>query len=112
MVHQNPADETLDKENRPQSDAELRAKLPPQVKEQPDPFLQMSTGGRMGAAGVALFALAAVVVLSVVLYGLNGRNSGPEATAPAASNAAAAPATGSAAAPTPTAQQKGPGGNP
>jgi hypothetical protein len=57
------------------SDAALRAKLPMQEKKQPDPFLQMSTG-RLGIGGVTLFALAAVVILGVVLYGLNGNNSG------------------------------------
>ncbi len=45
--------------------------LPIPVREQPDPLLQMSTG-RVGAGGVALIALAIAVILSVVLWGLNG----------------------------------------
>ncbi len=52
-------------------DAKLRASMPTQEKEQPDPFLQMTTG-RMGVGGITLFALIAVAILSVVLYGLNG----------------------------------------
>ena len=51
-------------------DAALRATLPTPVKEQPDPFLQMSTG-KASVGGITLFALAAVVILAVVLYGLN-----------------------------------------
>jgi hypothetical protein len=53
--------------------------IPIQEKEQPDPFLQMSTEQRIGAGGLTLFAIAIVVVLSIVFYGLNGPNRGNEA---------------------------------
>lgn len=87
-------------------EAKLRASLPTQEKEQPDPFLQMSTG-RMGAGGITLFALIAVAILTVVLYGLNGHGGGVSPPVPpAASTAAGSPvAGGHGAAPTPTAPQ-------
>jgi hypothetical protein len=44
-------------------------------KNQPDPMLQMSTG-RMGSGGISLIAIAVVVILAVVFYGLNGRMHG------------------------------------
>jgi hypothetical protein len=74
-------------------DAALRATLPTPVKEQPDPLLQMSTG-KTSVGGMTLFALAAVVILAVVLYGLNapsapaaGGHGGPAApTAPQTTN--------------------------
>jgi hypothetical protein len=69
-------------------DAALRTRLPIPVKKQPDPLLQLSTG-RVGMGGIALFAVAIAVILGVVLYGLNGSNSGP-GTQPAAPNAAVA----------------------
>lgn len=99
------------------SEARLAASLPPTVKEQPDPMLQMSTG-RMGAGGITLFAVAAVVILGVVLYGLNGKN--PEGAAPPPAAASAPAGTGKPAPPSTTAPQKapaqpaqnGPGSNP
>lgn len=108
MIRQNstdekPANERLADENHPRSDAELRATLPIQVKEQPDPFLQMSTGGRMGVGGITLFTLAVVVILSVVLYGLNDRSGAAPPNAAAPPHAAAA--GGTSPAPKPTASQ-------
>jgi hypothetical protein len=55
-----------------------RRDLPPHdpmglEKNQPDPMLQMSTG-RMGSGGISLLALAVVVILAFVFYGLNGRS--------------------------------------
>lgn len=44
-------------------------------RNQPDPMLQMSTG-RMGSGGMSLVAIAVVVILAVVFYGLNGRMHG------------------------------------
>lgn len=44
-------------------------------KHQPDPILQTSTG-RMGYGGISIIALAIVVFLAIVFYGLNGRNGG------------------------------------
>lgn len=62
------------KANQPLSravrDDELRPDLPPTIKEQPDPFLQMSSE-RMGAGGITLITLAAAIILGVVLFGLN-----------------------------------------
>lgn len=95
----------VDQAHAPQSLAEqdkaLRAKLPVQEKEQPDPLLQISTG-RVGAPGLTLFAVIVVVILSVVMYGLNGRNSEGQAQAPAATAAAG---TGNAGTATPAAPQ-------
>jgi hypothetical protein len=86
-------------------DAVLRERLPTPVKEQPDPFLQ--TTGRTRVIGIALFALAAVVILAVVLYGLN-EPSGIASTAPAPGSTAqsTAPAAGGhGGPPAPTGQQ-------
>lgn len=86
-------------------DAALRAALPTPVKEQPDPFLQ--TTGRTRVIVVTLFALVAVVLLSVVLYGLN-EPSGVASTTPAPSSTAqsSAPAAGGHGGPAaPTGQQ-------
>jgi len=89
-------------------DAKLRAGVPTQEKEQPDPFLQMTTG-HMGVGGVTLFAVLAVAILTVVLYGLNEhavQPSPPAATAAASSPPAAA---GSAAKPAPQAARNAKG---
>jgi hypothetical protein len=90
----------------------LRADLPVQESEQPDPALQMSTS-RVGAAGWAIFAVIAVFILTVVLYGLNGpsETSAPKAGA-AAGAAPSASASNTAPAPTPTAPENGPGAKP
>jgi hypothetical protein len=45
---------------------------------QPDPMLQMSTG-RLGNGGLSLVAVAIVVLIVVVLFGLNHRGTGPTA---------------------------------
>jgi hypothetical protein len=79
-------------------DAALRATLPTPVKEQPDPFLQMSTG-KTSVGGITLFALATVVILSVVLYGLNAPSDTASTSAPPSSVAqssaqSSAPAAG------------------
>ncbi|MGB7037359.1 MAG: hypothetical protein WBD71_17750 [Xanthobacteraceae bacterium] len=84
-------------------DAKLRASIPTQEKEQPDPFLQMTTG-HMGVGGVTLFAVVAVAILCVVLYGLNEHGFRP--TPPAATAQSSAPAAGGhGGAATPTAPQ-------
>ncbi len=85
-------DNMMDETDR---DAALRATLPAPVKEQPDPFLEMSTG-QSSIGGITLFALAAVVILAVVLYGLN-EPSGVASTSAAPSSVAqsSAPAAGS-----------------
>ena len=94
-----------DQDNR---DAKLRANLPLPVKEQPDPFLQMTTG-HMGVGGVTVFAIIAVAILTIVLYGLNSHQGGGSATAPTASASSTAPgapaAGGKGGAATPTAPQ-------
>jgi hypothetical protein len=86
--------------------AKLRASMPTQEKEQPDPFLQMTTG-HIGAGGITLFALIAVAILSVVLYGLNAHGGGASPSVPPASSAASgSPAAGGqGGAATPTAPQ-------
>jgi len=108
---------------------DLQTKLPSQVENQPDPFLQLSTERSYGGGAIALLGVVAALILGVVLYGLNGSNSGteprttvaanspaapPAAPAPAAKNSPAASghAAAAPAAPNPTAQQKGPGSNP
>jgi hypothetical protein len=89
------------------SDAALRAKLPTQVKEQPDPFLQMSTG-RVGAGGITLAACIVVLVLGVVLYGLNGRGTEQSAGTAPASAPAAAGTSGAPTTPAPSESRNGP----
>jgi hypothetical protein len=44
--------------------------IPEQEKQQPDPMLQMSTGG-MGGSTITIAAVVAAVLLGVVFYGLN-----------------------------------------
>ena len=77
--------------------------MPIPVKEQPDPFLQMSTG-KSGIGGIVLFAVAAVVILCVVLYGLNApvdvAATAPPPNATAQPSAPAAGGHGGPAAPT------------
>lgn len=86
---------------RPTGEEELAARLPPQVKEQPDPMLQMSVG-RSHAGGITLVALAVVIILGVVLYGLNSPapNTQDVGTPPSASSAPAAGGHSGAASPT------------
>jgi|HubBroStandDraft_5_1064220.scaffolds.fasta_scaffold321311_1 hypothetical protein len=75
-------------------DAALRATLPTPVKEQPDPLLQMSTG-KTSVGGMTLCALAAVVILAVVLYGLNAPSDTASTSVPPSSVAqSSAPAAG------------------
>ncbi len=90
----------IDNPSATPNDAALRAELPTQVKEQPDPFLQMSTGGRMGASGLTLFSIAVVVILGVVFYGLNGPDRANEAAPPSSPVA-----TGNSGGPAPAAPQ-------
>lgn len=87
-------------------DTKLRATLPTPVKEQPDPFLQMTTG-RVGAGGITVFAIIAVAILTIVLYGLNGHGGGaaPSGAPPAATASGAPVPGGQSSAPTPTAPQ-------
>jgi hypothetical protein len=49
-------------------------------RRQPDPTLDMS-GRRMGDGGMSLVAVATVVILALVFFGLNGRST--ESTTPA-----------------------------
>ncbi len=90
MASEPVSDPTL---SQPRSAEEtLAAKLPPQVKEQPDPMLQLSVG-RMGGGAIALAALAIAVVVAVVFYGLNSpAPSQQTAQAPTSPPAAGAPA--------------------
>jgi hypothetical protein len=56
-------------------------------RRQPDPMLDMS-GRRMGDGGMSLAAVAIVVILAIVFFGLNGRstdNTTPAQTIPLAS---------------------------
>jgi hypothetical protein len=69
------------------------ASSPVYETEQPDPA--QSGAGRMGVGSITLAAIAAAVILSVVLYGLNSTPPAPQATTatPAAGGAAAKPAS-------------------
>jgi hypothetical protein len=49
-------------------------------RRQPDPMLDMS-GRRMGGGGMSLVAVAIVVILAIVFFGINGRST--ESTTPA-----------------------------
>jgi hypothetical protein len=91
----------------PENDPErrLEAELPAEERRQPDPALQLSTA-RLGAAGWAIFAVVAVFILTVVLYGLNGPG---ETQAPSGKAPSAAAAPNTSPAPTPTAPKNGPG---
>jgi hypothetical protein len=90
-------------------DGTFETELPLEEREQPDPALQMSTG-RIGAAGVTVFAVVAVLILTVVLYGLNGPSETSSKTESQTGDAAASPNTSPA--PTPTAPENGPGAKP
>ncbi len=94
-------DKTMDKTDR---DAALRATLPTPVKEQPDPFLQMSTG-KTGIGGITLFALGALVVLAVVLYGLNAPREVASAPPSSVAQSSSSAGGGHGATPAPTAPQ-------
>jgi len=50
-------------------------------KMQPDPMLQLSSR-RIGGSGLSLVALAILVVLAIVFYGLNGRDTEKTASIP------------------------------
>ena len=78
-----------------------------EVREQPDPALQITTG-RLGVVGWAIFFVIVIVVLSAVLYGLNG----PSETSSQARSQSGAQNTANSTAPTPTAPQNGPGARP
>jgi len=92
--------------DRNDRDATLRRSLPTQEREQPDPLLQITTG-RIGAGGITLFAIVAVAILTIVLYGLNGRGGGvsPPAAPPSPIASGSPAAGGQGGAPTPTAPQ-------
>ena len=62
------------------SESTRAAGVPTQEAHQPDPMLQMSTGW-VGAGGITLVALAIVVILGIVFYGLNGRETVQETAA-------------------------------
>jgi hypothetical protein len=143
MAEENMREQTMRQENMPQEnmrqqsvrpenistspddarERRLEAGLPVEERAQPDPALQLTTG-RLGATGWAIFALIAIVVLSAVLYGLNGpseTSSQTRSQSGATQNNAAAPNTSApntsaepntSSGPTPTAPQTGPGGNP
>jgi hypothetical protein len=100
MAQQRPFDEHAT--DRPMADSAVSP--PVQEQQQPDPMLQMSTGGRIRAGGISLVALAVVVIVGFVLYGLNDHPAGNGATSPAPASAPAA----NSGAPTPTAPQNGP----
>jgi hypothetical protein len=95
----------MTKPSAAEQDAALRAKLPLPVKEQPDPFLQMTTG-RMGAGGIAVVAFIIVAIVTVVFYGLNRPSSTIHAAASAPVSSPAA--GGKVGATAPTSAQGGP----
>jgi hypothetical protein len=95
-------DQGIDDQSAAPHGAAMRAELPTQEKEQPDPFLQMSTEVPIGPSGLTLFGIAVVVILGVVFYGLNGpdrANETASASPPAATGNSGGPAP---AAPQPT----------
>jgi hypothetical protein len=83
-----------------QSDIEDDHREEPAMPEESEPLARMMTG-RVGAQGLILLALAIIVILSVVLYGLNGLPENPS-NAPAANKSAAG-----SSAPAPAAPQSG-----
>jgi hypothetical protein len=80
--------------------------LPIQESQQPDPMLQMSIGG-MGAGGLTLVALVAVLILGVVFYGLNSGGTAEQTAAappaPPVAHSAKPQAGGNSGAATPSA---------
>lgn len=87
------ADKSQEQKSFIDRETALSAGMPPQEKNQPDPMLQL-TAGRLGAVGTALAAVAAAVILSLVLYGLNtGANFVQTAAAPPAAAPNARPQT-------------------
>jgi hypothetical protein len=104
-----------DENTRPSPDdvreRRIEANLPAEERRQPDPALQLTTGG-LGVFGWSIFVVAAIIILTAVLWGLNGpseTSSQARSQASAASNAAA-PNTSPG--PTPAAPQNGPGAKP
>jgi hypothetical protein len=75
---------------------------------QPDPLPQTATS-HIGPGGLTLLGVVIILILSVVLYGLNGPSPGNSTLTSAAPNAPppAAPTGGKSAAPTPNAPQSG-----
>jgi len=59
-------------------------------ERQPDPMLQMSTG-RLRGGGLSLVALAIVVFIAVVLFGLDHRATGPTAPSTPVATSTGAP---------------------
>lgn len=76
----------------------LVANLPPQETRQPDPVLQLSVG-RLGAGSITLVAILAVIILSVVFYGLNSPAPNAQDVGTPASTASAPAAGGGSNAP-------------
>jgi uncharacterized protein HemX len=85
------------------SDKELHDRETPVTPENSEPLAQAMTGS-VGAQGLTLLAVAVIVILGVVLYGLNGPQQST-GTAPAAN---APPAAGNSGSPAPTAPRNGP----
>jgi hypothetical protein len=72
-----PEQQTLNENDAPHQPDPLSLE-----KHQPDPMLDLSTG-RMGSGSMSLLALAVVVILALVFYGLNGRSNERTASVPA-----------------------------
>jgi hypothetical protein len=87
------------------SEAALRAKLPPEERRQVDPALSLARVGRVGVAILILVAIALLTVVLVVLNRTNEAGSPRTAQAPPVTTGAPEPAK-------PTAPLNGPGAKP
>ena len=87
-------------ESGPTAGERLAANLPHQEREQPDPALQLS-GGRVGAGGITLVAVACAIIIAVVLWGLNSPAPNAQDVNTAASTSTNPPGPGTSGAGTP-----------
>lgn len=85
------------------SDNELHDRETPARPEESEPLARAMTGS-VGPQGLTLLAVAVIVILGVVLYGLNG----PQESTPTAPSDKAPAAAGQSGSPAPTAPRNGP----
>ncbi|MGC1359441.1 MAG: hypothetical protein WA851_27310 [Xanthobacteraceae bacterium] len=86
-------DEPFSRGHSPNPERAPATPLPVTETQQPDPFLQTSTG-RMGAGGITIATVAVAIILGVVLYGLNERTAAESTAAPHSTTAGQQPSAG------------------